>query len=112
MSPTPNPPQASDTASSHITPAGGNVFTDLGFGAERAQALLEQADASIREEAETNRILAELLESAADMHTHGVVDAQALRELLDTLSDIDLRAKVLARLPERARAVFVDLEDL
>ena len=36
-----------DLASSHITPAGGNVFADLGFPPQQAKAMLEDADARI-----------------------------------------------------------------
>ena len=33
-----------DLKSGHITPAGGNVFADLGFSPQQAQAMLEDAD--------------------------------------------------------------------
>jgi len=40
-----------ETQSTHITPAGGNIFTDLGFEPEEAAAL----------QAETQRIISEKL---------------------------------------------------
>lgn len=41
-------PQAGDDLKScHITPAGGNVFADLGFPPEQAEAMLADADARI-----------------------------------------------------------------
>ena len=103
---------AADTASSHVTPPDGNVFADIGFDAVEAQTLLQAADARINDEAETTRLLAELLESAADLHEHGVIGARGLRRLLDEVADANLRAKVLARLPERAKSVFVDIDEL
>jgi predicted XRE-type DNA-binding protein len=36
-----------DLKSSHITPAGGNVFADLGFSPKQAKAMLADADARI-----------------------------------------------------------------
>ena len=33
-----------DLKSGHITPAGGNVFADLGFSPEQAKSMLEDAD--------------------------------------------------------------------
>ena len=36
-----------DLKSGHITPADGNLFADLGFSPEQAEALLKQADARI-----------------------------------------------------------------
>jgi len=33
-----------DTETRHITPAGGNVFADLGFGPEEAAALKAESD--------------------------------------------------------------------
>lgn len=44
-------------AKSHVTAPGGNVFADLGFGAEEAQALLEDAD---------ERLLGETIRSLAE----------------------------------------------
>lgn len=42
------PPQAGDDLKScHITPAGGNVFADLEFSPEQAEAMLADADARI-----------------------------------------------------------------
>lgn len=106
-----NQVEAADTASRHITLPDGNVFADLGFDTTQAQTLLQAADTRIAEEAETSRLLAELFESAANLHEHGVVGSQDLRRLLVELEDVDLRAKVLARLPEKARALFVGCHD-
>jgi predicted XRE-type DNA-binding protein len=39
--------QNDDLTSSRVTPAGGNVFADLGFSAQEAKGLLEDADARI-----------------------------------------------------------------
>lgn len=39
--------QSDDLKSSHVTPAGGNVFADLGFSAQEAKGLLEDADVRI-----------------------------------------------------------------
>ena len=36
-----------DLKSRHVTPAGGNVFADLGFAPKQAKALLQDADARI-----------------------------------------------------------------
>ncbi len=36
-----------DLKNSHITPAGGNVFADLGFSPKQAKAMLADADARI-----------------------------------------------------------------
>lgn len=36
----------------HITPAGGNVFFDLGFGKEEAESLLAETDREIAEKRE------------------------------------------------------------
>lgn len=36
-----------DTETRHITPAGGNVFADLGFGPEEAAALKAESDRRI-----------------------------------------------------------------
>ena len=36
-----------DLKSGHITPAGGNVFADLGFSPEQAKSMLEDADGRI-----------------------------------------------------------------
>ena len=36
-----------DLKSGHITPAGGNVFADLGFSPKQAKAMLEDADERI-----------------------------------------------------------------
>lgn len=38
-----------DTGSRHITPAGGNIFADLGFEPEEAAALLAESDRIISE---------------------------------------------------------------
>jgi len=38
-----------DHGTSHITPAGGNVFLDLGFGKEEAEKLLAETDREIDE---------------------------------------------------------------
>lgn len=38
-----------DHGTSHITPAGGNVFLDLGFGKEEAEKLLTETDREIDE---------------------------------------------------------------
>ncbi len=40
-------PAQSDLKSSHITPADGNVFADLGFSPKQAKAMLREADARI-----------------------------------------------------------------
>jgi predicted XRE-type DNA-binding protein len=40
--------QNDDLKSSHVTPAAGNVFADLGFSAREAKGLLEAEDADIR----------------------------------------------------------------
>lgn len=112
MTATNNQCETADTASGHITPPDGNIFADLGFKGTEARAMLLSADVRIAEEAETSQLLTELFESAADLHEHGVVGRQDLRRLLGELEDADLRAKVLARLPEKARAVFVDIDDL
>ncbi len=39
--------QSDDLKSSHVTPAAGNVFADLGFSAQEAKGLLEDADVRI-----------------------------------------------------------------
>ncbi len=39
--------QIGDLKSTHITPADGNVFADLGFSPKRAKAMLAEADARI-----------------------------------------------------------------
>jgi len=39
--------QNDDLKSSHVTPAAGNVFADLGFSAQEAKGLLEDADVRI-----------------------------------------------------------------
>jgi len=39
---------------SHITPVGGNIFLDLGFGPEEAKKLLEETDRSIAEKLASN----------------------------------------------------------
>ena len=36
-----------DTGSRHVTPAGGNVFADLGFSADEARQLQAQSNAEI-----------------------------------------------------------------
>jgi predicted XRE-type DNA-binding protein len=41
------PHQNDDLKSSHVTPAAGNVFADLGFSAQEAKGLLEDADVRI-----------------------------------------------------------------
>lgn len=35
------------TGTTHITPAGGNIFLDLGFKPEEAEALLKESDLKI-----------------------------------------------------------------
>ena len=46
-----------ETQSTHITPAGGNVFADIGFEPEEAESL----------QAKTQRIIAEKLAIKADL---------------------------------------------
>ncbi len=38
-----------DTRTTHITPVGGNIFADLGFGPEEADRLLAETDQAISE---------------------------------------------------------------
>lgn len=45
---------------SHITPAGGNVFLDLGFGKEEAERLLAETDREIAEKRENAKNLPEI----------------------------------------------------
>jgi predicted XRE-type DNA-binding protein len=60
-----------DTKSRHITPAGGNVFLDLGFGPEEAAAL----------QAESKRVISEKL----------AIKESLMGELADWISEQNLK---------------------
>lgn len=84
-----------DDASQHVTPAGGNVFSDLGFPSEEAERLLRQASKPMTD-AEAEALVRE---------RYGV------RENVSN-DDDDILDTVRARLADKDRAVDVDIDDL
>lgn len=65
--------------SSHITPAGGNVFADLGFPPDEAAALKARSDRCIRQEQE---LKAQLVSSIADWISLGALNIDEGAQIL------------------------------
>ena len=91
-----------DTKSSHITPVGGNIFTDLGFPPEEAAVLLAESKKEIAQNvALKKQLMAEIArwmneqglkqhEAAAQLHVSrprvsDVVNAKTEKFTIDTL---------------------------
>lgn len=68
-----------DTRSGHVTPAGGNVFADLGFSEQEAAALKAQSHRIISEKLAIKRAL--MIELAQWIDTNNLKQADAARVL-------------------------------
>jgi predicted XRE-type DNA-binding protein len=96
-----------------VTRSTGNVFRDLGFGAEEAEHLLVRADLLIEvqkkiaarglKQAEAARLLKVTQPRVSDL-LRGRIDLFSTDALIDMLARLDVRVKVVLR-PGRNRRV-------
>ena len=103
-----------ETKSMHITPVGGNVFTDLGFEPEEAAALQAESNRVVSEKlAIKERLMSELSEWISEKNLKQAEAAQILGVTRPRVSDvinrksikftIDALVDMLARTGKRVR---------